>query len=113
MARTKSEPARELLEEIQSVTHYPDGRIDIVYGLGSMVDDLDKYNKVIGQRFEFAADQQFQCMCVVDDDYIEIMSEAPVWNSNKKAGQFGMADAWTAIDAARAGVALKDYTGPG
>ncbi len=113
MARSKTEPAKELLEEIQTLTHYPDGRIDIVYGLGSMVDDLDKYNKVIGERFEFAPDQQFQCLCLAGDDYTEMMSEAPAWNSAKKAGQFGMDDAWTAIDAKRAGVALKDYTGPG
>jgi len=113
MARTKTVPAAQLLEEIQSVTHYPDGRVDIVVGLGSMVDDLDKYNKVIGQVFRFAPDQQFECICVAGEDYDSLLSDAPAWNVNKKQGQFGMADAWTAIDAKRGGGALKDYSGQG
>jgi len=109
MPRNKAQPQNPMLEEIHSITHYPGARIDILVGVGAMVPDLDKYNKVIGQRFEFAASQQFDCICVQAADYISMMSDTPAWNPDKKAGQFGQTDAWRAVGASRSGVALKDY----
>ena len=113
MPRDKVIPAATVLEEIQSVVHYPDGRVDIVVGLGEMVDELDMKRRVIGSIFAFFPNQQLESMSVSGEDFVSIMSEAPAWNPSKKAGQFGIDDAWTAVDAKRGGVPLKDYVKQG
>lgn len=101
-------PAQTVFEKIQSYLNNVGYSVDVVVGVGQMVNGV----------FEFTVPQQFDSIRIVDlpevvdpetgvvkqvaiTDYSDLMSANPPWDPSKPAGSFSEDDLWYFIDLIR------------
>jgi hypothetical protein len=107
--RTINIPAQTISEKIQSYINNVGYSVNIVIGVGTMVDGT----------FVFSIPQQFDSINIVNvpavidpvtgqvmkpaiTDYSDLMAESPTWDPIKPAGSFSEDDLWYFIDLIRA-----------
>tara|TARA_R110000822_G_C15291821_1_gene491138 strand:+ start:1301 stop:1636 length:336 start_codon:yes stop_codon:yes gene_type:complete len=106
--RTVNIPAQTISENIQSYINNVGYSVNIVVGVGVMVDGT----------FMFSVPQQFSSIDIVNvpevidpvtqqvmkpavTDYTDLMAGSPSWDSSKPAGSFSEDDLWYFIDLIR------------
>ena len=106
--RTINIPAQTISEKIQSYINNVGYSVNIVVGVGTMVDGM----------FVFSIPQQFDSINIVNvpevidpvtqqvmkpaiTDYTDLMAESPNWDPIKPAGSFSEDDLWYFIDLIR------------